>query len=545
MSLRGGPSLDGGGEPPWGTLSCSGVVGETLVGESLSKRERRAALNAAVRDLRAAEGGQRRRAVRQLVELGGREALESVVEMLGDEAGEAADEAQVRLPAMEESAGTEALVRALAGLDGLRSKSPMARLRAAETFGRLVGPVDGPKVLARLDRRDEASARALFWSLERLARAGRLLGTDALADRVDQRLRGKLADPVRAAAIQCLSALRPSAPGAQVVGTSGLGQVRGDGPEAEASRLLAVAGLAGVDSAAEARAQAALRTALSAERPGPRALAIDLFGRVRCGRADLEALAARIESEPRPALRRRVVGRLQSLTGWKHRERREAWDHAIARLPEDWIHDPSADPSTGSTRSRGAGRARLEPSSVAALERFEPASDRIAVLVDFSGSLWTKRDDGTCRKELLDPEMDRLLGRLELGSRLWLIPYTAEPHPWTKAPVTMTRQTLAAAKKFFRGARMRGQGNLYGALEVALQDADLDRVLIFTDGAPTGGERWNVDLMIELILERLRFRPVALDFVLLDAPRRLESRWRRLSAQTGGRTLAISTLDSK
>lgn len=501
-------------------------------GDARGGRERSAAFRDSVRDLRAPEGDRRRRAVKRLVALGGRRALEEVAGMLGDDEAEAADEAQLLFPSFEESLGTEALVRTLLGPSGLRCKEGLARLRAAEALGRLAGPLRGVQVLGRLDRRDPRVARALFWSLERLARADRLADVGALAAQVERRLRGRLEDPVRAAAIQCLAALRPHAPGELV-----LEQARGDGPETAASRLLAAVSVAAADPGEEPRALAALGSALAAAEPGVRGMAIELFDRVRCGRADLLALAARLDSEPRPALRRRIVTRLQSLTGWKHRERRDAWDHAIAGLTDGWRHVPEGDPGLDPRGGRGA----QEPESVAALERFEPASDRIAVLVDFSGSLWNEREDGTCRKDLLDPEMDRLLGRLDPGSQLWLIPYTAKPHPWTKAPVAMTKRTLTAAKKFFRSSRKRGQGNLYGALELALQSSDLDRILIFTDGAPTGGERWNVDLMVELILEQLRFRPVALDFVLLDAPRRLEKRWRGLSDRTGGRTLAIST----
>lgn len=392
------------------------------------------------------------------------------------------------------------------------------------------GPVDGGALLGRLERRDEAVSVALLWSLERLAIRGRL-GPEAtdLAHKLDRLFRPGVADSVKARALTALARLNPAG---FVERRLELRATRG--------REFACAFLAAEALAAEAlgsydAARSSVREALVHTDPRQRAMGIRLLPDVRPQREDLQALAKRLGEEPRPALRARAVATLQGLTGWKHRERMAPWVHSISTLPADWIAPaPQAvDPSAERDASAAEGE------SIASLERLAPMSDRLGLLVDFSGSLWNEREDGTCRKDLLDPEMERLLDQLDPATRFTLIPFTGVPHPYAKGSVVATKRELARAKRFFAKANMRGQGNLYAAVQAALGDAELDRLIILTDGAPTGGVRWNVELMGDLFVEQTRFRPMIFDFVLLDAPPSLQRAWASVARRTGGRILAL------
>ena len=169
----------------------------------------------------------------------------------------------------------------------------------------------------------------------------------------------------------------------------------------------------------------------------------------------------------------------------------------------------------------------------------DPMSDRLAVLVDFSGSLWNVRTDGTTRKERLDPEVDGLLGRLLPGTELYFAAFTADVHPFEPAPVRASRARVRELHSFFRRARMRGQGDAHGAILAALAQPSIDRIMLVTDGAPTGGRRWNVDVIVDRVLERTRFRPVTFDVVLHGAGRGAQRRWARLTARTGGRLVVV------
>jgi HEAT repeat protein len=461
--------------------------------------------------------------------MGGERAFELVLQALHNDEPEAADEAQVQLPAFEASLGTESLQRELLGRSGLRSSDAMVRLRVAEALGRLEGPVDGSALIRRLEHRDGQVPGALLWSLERLAAAGRLAPVEArVLEGLDRLFRSGVADPVRARAIAALVQLDPGSLAAKRARLIKLG-----GVESTCARLWAGI-VAGTSTEAEVAARRDVCEALSHGESAVRAMAIRLFPEMGAVPLDLRCLAERLDSEPRPALRARIVATLQVLTGWKHRERAEAWEHAIKGLPDDWeapVHDHPS--------HSGAGGPAVNSASVASLERLAPMSDRVAFLVDFSGSLWNEREDGSCRKDLLDPEMDRLLDQLDPSTLFALIPFTGRPHPFEDESVKADRRQLTRAKRFFKKAKMRGQGNLYDAVQVALSTGDVDRLIILTDGAPTGGVRWNVDLMGDLLVEQTRFRPVIFDFVLLDAPLSLQRAWASVAQRTGGRTLAL------
>ncbi|QDV06365.1 hypothetical protein Poly30_18740 [Planctomycetes bacterium Poly30] len=479
--------------------------------------------------LRAPYADARRRAVTRLGVLGSREAFELVLEALADDLAEPADEAQLVLPAFEATLGSKVVQKELFGPRGLRSRDTLVRLRVAEAFGRMEGPIDGEDLVDRVDRREGEVARALLWSIERLAAAGRLEGDPTkLAKDLSALLSRRVGDPIRAAAIQAIVRLDPASiladdpdlariSGGESLGSLLLGRIH-------AGR--AIGDLTG--------ARHGVVAALAHEEPGLRAMAIRLVPEMEPTRDDLAALAARLETEPRVALRGRIVATLQGLTGLKHQDHAAAWAHAVSGLPDDWVGSIAAAAGRPSGSESGPER-----ESAATLERLGPESDRLAVLVDFSGSLWNEREDGSCRKDLLDPEMDRLLDRIDPESRFLLVPFTGEPHPFSVEPLEASRRELSAAKRFFRKATMRGQGNLYAAAQVALSAPGIDRILVLTDGAPTGGHRWDVELMGELLLEQTRFRPVIFDFVLLDAPPRLQRAWASVAERTGGRTLCL------
>ena len=67
-----------------------------------------------------------------------------------------------------------------------------------------------------------------------------------------------------------------------------------------------------------------------------------------------------------------------------------------------------------------------------------------------------------------------------------------------------------------------------------LLDPEIDTLCVLTDGAPTGGRRWHLEMMMQLLLAETRFRPVTFDVVLVDASRAAERRWDVLCVGSGG-----------
>lgn len=474
-------------------------------------------LRALQRDLRDRSPERRRRAVRRLLERGDVAALDLVLEALADPDGMVADEAQLGLV----SFGAEGVLRRVLGKAGLRSKDPWTARRAAEALGRWGSPVPLRSLAEALDRRRPELARTILWSIERLAIAGRLQA----AERGDP-WRGVVAltrrgatDPVRAAA---LAALAAGAPDRAREAFDGLG--RGLGPEARAAALAVAIDLDLADG------PRSLIAALSDEAASVRAFAARLAA-TRGDRDVLAALVERLEAEPRPCVRDSIARALGRATGLKHGTHLRSWRRAVGDLPATWR--PAHEVPSDVRAPHPVGQ------SVAALGRMDPRSDRLAILVDFSGSLWNERDDGTRRKDALDPQVTALLGALDRRALFLLVPYTADNHPFEDEPLVATPRNVGRAQDFFRRATMRGKGDVWGALDLALARGDIDRIVVVTDGAPTGGRHWNVGLMGDLLVERTRFRPVVVDMVLLDAPRGLQRRWAPVVDRLGGRLMAL------
>jgi len=483
--------------------------------------------------------------VRALVAEGSREAWALVLGALADRDGQVADTAQLALPDIRDPR----VLRDVLGEAGLGHKDPWVRVRAAEALGRWTVTLDGAPLARALDRRDPEVTSLLLWSLERLAAANLLGGDRAFLTRAvaDELRPGRDAGP-RAAALVCLGALdsTAAAQAARELHQDRAGEVR--------SAALAVAERLGL-----AECDAWLAAGLEDTVATVRAHALEVAA-MRPTRANLERVVARLAAapessargrrdaggEPRLALRDRALAILRAATGWRHGPDPRAWRAALARAPAGWLAEaarstgPNGAPKGASETARTADEGR----STAALGRLDPASDRLAILIDFSGSLWNVRADGRTRKELLDPEFRQLLASLERDaqrdSRFNVVPYTATPFPWQESIVRADARHVREAQEAYGRWSMRGQGDAYGALQVALADPEVDRVLLLTDGAPTGGRHWDVPLMTELLLHQTRHRPVAFDVVLVDAPNGLARRWTRLAEASRGRLVRVS-----
>jgi HEAT repeat protein len=468
------------------------------------------------RDLRAPFPDARRRAVKRLAQLGTEEAWRLVLAALEDRDGQVADTAQIALATLSEPE----LLRELLGAAGLLHKDEWVRLRAADVLGRVGVPLDGLELARRFDRRSPALTIALLTSIERLADAGRLpLDRGALVDKVADELARGRDDDVRGVALLTLLALDRAA--AERAARDMVGD-KAPAVRAAASEVIALVGAR--DGAA------VLQRALADSDPRVRAVALRRVG-LQPTKQGLELVAARLASEPRTTLKARLLETLRAATGWRHGANPAAWSAALATVPSDWDGLPLAPPRPSDA---------AEDRSLAAIGRLDPGSDRLAILIDFSGSLWNVQAGGRTRKELLDPEFQKLVAALTPGGRFNVVPYTGVPHPWQERLVEVEAKLVREAQAAYTRWAMRGQGDAFGAIEVALADPEVDRVLLLTDGAPTGGRRWDLPLAFEHLLAGCRLRPIVYDVVLVDAPKGTARRWERLTSETGGRLLAVS-----
>jgi HEAT repeat protein len=455
-----------------------------------------------------AEGRARRDAVIGYAKLDTLETWEKVVAALRDPKPEVADEAQLQLAALE---GPKELAL-LYGKDALGSKDDFVRLRCAEVLGRLAGPPDAVALGKALADKDAGVRRTAAWSLERQKTAGNWAGA-APAELAELAKKDKSPE-VRAAALAALA----TCGGLDAAALAGFAT----DASAEVRAACVVASRALGAEVAFVRASAAAKDASL----GVRLCAAESFAAGRDARGAI-ALVDQLEAEKELRGRWRLVELLRELSGLAHRLDPRPWRAWAAAL---------ADGPLPEVRKADAG----EEERSATFAGLPIRSERVTFLIDLSGSIWQKRADGRTRKQVLDEELGRALRSLPPSTRFNLIPYTATPVPWQKGLVAADEKNVAKALEWFTGRKDTGVGDFWGALEVALADPDADTLVVLTDGAPSGGRRWNLGLMKRLFAERNRFRRIEVDAVLADASGRLQRDWDELCGSSGGRTVEYS-----
>lgn len=464
------------------------------------------------RALRDPKGNGGREAVQALAKLATPEAWALILEALGHPDARVADEAQLALEGLNDAEVLEALF----GKEGLGSKTGIVPLRVAEAFGRMSLQLDAGELAKALRAKAPEVRRALLWSIERQAPHGRIDGELAkkLQPAVDKLSEQDKDDGVRAAAVLARCALAPDSRAAVVRSAAS-----DKAPELRIAAAMAAASLPNAE-----------RRALVA------ALATDELARVRWALADVlvqtpdrddaGVLVGMLETETVMRNAWHYTELLQRLSGLKHRNDPRPWIDWQQGLPDDW--EPTKSDAGNDYGER-----------TASLVGMPILSDRVCILIDLSGSTWEERD-GKTRKEVLDVELRRALEALPAGTKFNLIPYTNEPHPWKKELVDATAKNVEKANDWFEGVRHSGKGNFWDAWQLAVSDPEVDTVMALTDGAPTGGDRWNLQLMGPLLEEQNRFRRVVLDAVIVDAKGRLLDYWTEMCAKTGGRMTSVN-----
>ncbi len=453
----------------------------------------------------------RREAVQELAKLATGAAWELVIDALKDASPMVADEAQLQLGSLSDAKTIDALL----GKRGLGTADAWIRLRVAEAFGRMHAKFQLAELATHLTDKSADVRRALAWSIERVARSRK-----SQSDGDDMKL-----------ALIALgrALLAEKDPGVCAAVLVALGAVEADKHKPMAEPML-------TDKAAETRCAAlvdalewpvasrfdAARKALVDPAFAVRAQAVETLGSCR-SKAACALLVERLEQEKSLRLRWRIVAELQKLSGSDLELEVPYWKKWVDALDDSW------EPKTGEPKKR---EAKQPAEGTTVFMGLPVLSERIAILVDFSGSLWEKRADGKTRKDAADEELAKLLKQLTPSTKFNVIPYTKDPIPWQKALVAATPDNVTKALDFFEKCKESGKGNVWDAIELAASDAEVDTLIVVTDGAPTGGHRWNLELMEPLLAEHLRFRKITVDAILVDARRFLQERWEKICAAT-------------
>jgi hypothetical protein len=250
----------------------------------------------------------------------------------------------------------------------------------------------------------------------------------------------------------------------------------------------------------------------------------------------LLVLVERLTVEEERRLAERVLEILRTVSHRKYRRDPRPWRDWVNALPGRW-RAPLPRGGAGATeRAKGVEEGASQSVSFAGLPLL---SSRLTFLIDLSGSMWTEREDGRTRKDVVGDELRRALEALPPATRFNVIPFTGRPRPWRDELVPATARNVRSALAFYDACADRGSGNLWDAALVALEDPEVDTLVVLSDGAPTGGRRHRLELIVPLFLERTATRRVAVDSVLVDATRRLRGFWSEWAAATGGRSISV------
>ncbi|MEO0650906.1 MAG: hypothetical protein AAFZ65_09515 [Planctomycetota bacterium] len=473
----------------------------------------------------------RKSAVSELADLGTPDAWELVLERLSDAEPEVADRAQLELARID---GEEA-IDALLGRDGLRAKNDLVRQRVIEALGRSLRTVAVDELLEAVGDREVEARRLGWWSVDRLVVSARLAADDRvdLVRAAEKAARRDANTAVRAAALIAHARLVP----AEGVGLVEALTDRRPSVEVRAGACLALAAAVGSESALAERGLARLRgVAIGEDVPrAVRVAAMEAASTIARALASVEALGVLVkllEQEPERRLKLFASARLRALTGTEFGTSARNWQRLVDGLGDDWRPAPEPDSGFGARGSAGDG-------SKASLAGLPLLSDRLAILIDMSGSMWTTRDDGNTLKTLVDRELRLFLEQLPDSVRFNLIPYATQPDPWEDHVVDATPRNVTRALEWFEGNRLSGRGAAWEAIELALEDPEVDTVVLLSDGAPTGGIHWDLKLIVPLLEERNRFRRVAFDSILTDPRDFLMRQWNRLAASSGGICTAV------
>ncbi len=467
-------------------------------------------LDALEQQLRDRDQRERRKAVQGLVELGTPAAWELVLDALEDTHGQVADEAQLALPGLPVDLWDE-----LFGKRGLKSRRGIVALRVAEAFGRFPRSPEPEQLEKALASKDADVRRSLLWSVERLAARQELSARDGgLVDAVRDLTRKEKDPRVKAQAVSALGALDPNA-----IQQLALEYVLAKEPEvraavAEMLRYLPLARLA---------------PSYQWTRKDPAPI-VRMYGYdALAPRAEKEAmrlLAAGLEEEPSLRLRWRIVGQLRAASGLKHGLDPRPWKLWAEELEDGWRRASGGD---------GPDEEEQVTSSFAGLPIL---SDRLSFLIDFSGSMWTERE-GKTRKQRVDEELRAALERLEADTSFNVFAFTAAVRAWKGSLTAAKEKDVRKALGWFEGLKDQGTGDYWAAMMAAAADPEVDTLILLGDGAPSGGARWNVELIRDLWRHENRYRGIAVDMVMVGAGGRLKGLWTELCEGCGGRLIEV------
>lgn len=395
-------------------------------------------------------------------------------------------------------------------IDGLRHEAPAVRALAAEALAGIVRRETTAALLKQVKREKDPGAAAAI--LTALGDHGNPDATKLLLKAARNRDEG-----IRGAAIRALARVGLGLPKVREFFLSLLDSDRWE------DRILAIdaAALTGDISLAER-----VRASLSHERWEVRLTVAEALRKLR-ERESVEPLIVQLEQEEERRVATAIGQTLFELTGvqlYAEAGPRRRWfeDHGETFEVPDVI--PVAPKVEGGT-SAGFYGIPIE-------------SERVIFVIDQSGSM-SAADRGTGgegeaknRLEAAVLEVKRALGNLPTGSRVNVLFFHTTHQGWRDRLTKLGKRTRADLIDHLDKQRPTGGTNIYDPLAAALQDDDVDTVLLLSDGVPGSGKYVATADILRGVRRLNQTRRIAIHCVSLGMRSELLE---RLAAENGGR----------
>ncbi len=181
------------------------------------------------------------------------------------------------------------------------------------------------------------------------------------------------------------------------------------------------------------------------------------------------------------------------MTGKNYGMNAQTWKAWHAEFGED-VDLLSAAELREAIRKR-ALKAQKERSRPARFFGMEIRSSRVIFIIDVSGSMneVLKAEyvgqRGQVRMERAKEELAQAIDALKKGTRFDMISFSGGVDNWAEEPLAETEEPdRDAAKEWAKALGAGGGTNLYGSLEQAFLDPDVDTIMVLSDGEPSVGD---------------------------------------------------------
>lgn len=158
-------------------------------------------------------------------------------------------------------------------------------------------------------------------------------------------------------------------------------------------------------------------------------------------------------------------------------------------------------------------------------------SDRVAFVIDLSGSMNGKTKSGKTRLEVLKEQLDQFLAVYPSGQLFNLIFFGKKASKWRPELTLMNDKIRATARTHVRSLKAPGATAIYDGIQAAFEDPRVDTIYLLTDGGPSGGTIDDIDEIIAEVRRWNSLRHIIIHSVSVGRDARL---LRSLSADSHG-----------